>query len=268
MIKLGFIVPIISKEYSSDWTRHIRLLNMTVQSILNQEDSSFCCYVVTKNSSDLQVGKALNLRIIDYPYERLAVTDLTGYGAPQLKNIDHIERNYDIGKKSLYGANQAIQDGCTHIMKVDADDLVSNRLVSFLQKGNHKTNYYIPNGYVMTLGSKFLYQEDSLNDINGSTNIVASRYLPAVDFSSRNINDFNFFTSHSYLKVRVEKLSGSDVIPIPFRVLIYVKHPSGVSQSHNLYDPKTFKGLFKLIMRGKRLTARIRQEFSIPLQPS
>lgn len=261
MIKLGFIIPFISKAYSRDWLLHQRLLSNTLASISNQTDQSYLCYVVT-SEKQLDIEFDNRVKVIEYPYQRLTYDQLVGYSPDGYIDIDHIERNYDIGKKAHYGCQIAIEDGCTHVMKVDADDLISNRLVAHLKKYSILTNYYIPKGYAMHVNSRYLFTEDALDKINGSTNIVAVEYLPSIDFNSRNINDFNWFTSHDYLKHRLRG-NGAEVISIPFRAVIYVKHHAGVSQTAHLFRLGSLKGMIKLLTRGTKITKNLIEEFSI-----
>ncbi|GEM_PF-4994790 len=264
MNKLAFVIPFVSREFSPDWEFHLRLLSDTVASINNQQDKDFKCYIV---SGDELTGVELDHQILQvkYPYNRLPLRELSGYENRKDINVSLIETDYDIGKKVQYASQFAKKDGCTHVMKLDADDLVSNKLVSLIKSKNKSDNFFIQKGYVMGYGKNYVLQENILHGINGSTNIVAVEYLPQCDFESRDVRDFELFTHHHYLKQRLKDEHKASVLAIPFRSVIYVKHDIGLSQTVHLFNPYTVRGLAKLLLRGRRISRSLRKEFAIPI---
>ena len=114
-----------------------------------------------------------------------------------------LERRWDKSKKIFYGCKIAKEEGCTYLMSVDADDLVSNRLVSYIDdriKENDVPGFYIKKGFLLHTGEKRMIKiSEGMQNFNGSTHILKTDYVEIPDFNTGEWMDYNLFTSHGWI---------------------------------------------------------------------
>src|SRR5690349_16645662 len=169
---VGFVIPFKSKKKSKDWELDCRLLNRTIRSVLNQTAKNFKCYVVY---SDLPPDPIHHekLQWIQYPFPFLESHEIEDeekfkirYGLG--KNLPFF---FDQGKKIMYGVSFAKKDGCRFAMSVDSDDLLSNKLVQYVQEDSRPGDcgWFINKGYMYTENSSLLLKiPNDMNYVCGS----------------------------------------------------------------------------------------------------
>ncbi len=263
---LGFVVPFKSKLKSQNWEKDIHLLNHTLHSLNNQVIRDFRIYVVFTDSPALDyIDK--NIFFLKYPYPFLKVTEIDDYENFLCKHYsDKIgEFMFDQGKKILWGCQQAANDGCNFVMSVDADDLVSNKIAGFVSENLHEQyGWFVNRGYIMKEKSSILIKvKNNMNYLNGSTHIININILPKVNFESKRLEDFTFFSSHGYLRDRIKNAFDETIKPLPFYAIIYLIHNSNWSNYKKTLQKQLIKTFFKYLLRGKWLTNSIKKEFGI-----
>lgn len=245
------------------------LLNRTIGCILNQRSKGieFRIYVVY---SDIPENKIESLRVsyIHYPYPFQFYEDIKdGEKYFHLfKEKFFMARFYDKAKKVTYGCKQAKEDGCLYLMNVDADDLISNKILEFVNHNNNNgiiDGWYIPKGYVWENGSRIIIRQKQMQNFNGSTHIIREDIVKIPDFSSSDWLDYNLFASHGWILSRLKQYMGKVLQPISFPAVIYVVHESNDSKIKNSISGKSLKGLAKKILRGQLLTRKLKDEFFI-----
>lgn len=264
---LGIIVPFKPKSQSPNWIRDNELLSNTIRCILNQSSNDFRVYVVY---TDIPINIIQNDKIIylqyPYPFEYYEEIKDADKFFHLFKRKLFMARFYDKGKKVTFASNIAKKDGCNYLMNVDADDLISSRIVKFVKQNNRNgevDGWYIPKGYVWVYGSKIILKQNQMQNFNGSTHIIREDIIKIPDFSSTDWNDYSLFASHGWIRERLKEHSGKILEPIPFRGAVYVAHENNDSKITDTLSLTNWKGLAKKIIRGRLLTRTIREEFHI-----
>lgn len=264
---VGFVIPFKSKDKSKNWVQDCAFLVRTLQSVLNQSDKNFRCYVVY---SDLPLHLIEDDKIewVHFPYPFLASHQIEDeercavrYGLGK-----YLPSFYDQGKKILFGASRAKKGGCHYIMSLDADDLISNRLVSFVheQQSSNECGWYINKGLMYAEGSSFLLKvPKDMNYVCASVNIIRSDLIPDPDFSSTRYQDFQFYSSHAYMVEGLQQLYHVDIKPVPFYAILYVIHQSNFFNHSNQLTKFSLKNIAKRLLRGRHLSAAIKKEFGL-----
>ena len=261
---IGFIVAFRPRQNSKDWNNDSTLLRKTLISICNQTSENFRVYVVHHELPE-EIYTHHNLKYIKFPYEFCKLEQLTEKTEYQLNDPIMTVNGFDQGKKTMYGASEAINDGCKFIMSVDADDLISNKIAEYVTAPSRENSdgWYIDKGYVYVTNKSFLLRKPSkMNTINASTNIIASKHIPQLDFNSTKADLFSFFAAHGYLYQRLRE-QGININPLPFYGVIYVAHSSNWTNIQQSLSKFSLRNLLLRILRYQRKKASIRKEFSI-----
>ncbi len=263
---LGFVVPFKAKSKSQNWENDCFLLAATLRSICNQTSDGYRVFVVY-NDYPADNLKSDKIEYIQFPFPFVNNDELTNI--EKLKNPDSTlvidERMFDQGKRILYGCRQARKYGCDFVMSIDADDLISNRIVAYVQ--NHlteKIGWYVNKGYVLQKRSSFLLKVNkNMNYMNASTHIVHIDLVPDVNFESKSVSEFSFFAAHGYLKERIRISTGATLKPLPFFALIYFIHDSNWAGLGITMKKRWLKTIVKYLIFGKRLSSSVRKEFCV-----
>jgi len=260
---IGFIVPFRPIQNSKDWENDSALLAKTLKSICNQTSPDFKVYVVYHDLPTKQFSHP-SLKYIAFPYPFCTIDMLTDKSAQQTQDVTMSVNAFDQGKKVLYGATIAIHEGCDYIMSVDSDDLISNKIVEFVNKNNdHKDGWFVSKGYIYMAKENLLVRKPSeMNTINGSTNIIAAKDVPKVDFKTNRVDAFSFFAAHGYLYHRLKEI-GIHLQPLPFYAIIYVAHVSNWSRVTESYKVFSLRNFLIKTLRYQPKFAHIRKEFGL-----
>ncbi|TCD07716.1 hypothetical protein EZ449_14380 [Pedobacter frigidisoli] len=246
---IGFIVAFKPRQNSKDWTNDCVLLNRTLRSICNQTSNNFAVYLIYHDLPP-ELYHHPNLKFIKFPYPFCKIENLADVYEKHLNDEKMYVNGYDQGKKILFGANEAINDGCSHIMSVDADDLISNRIVSFVENQKSKSDvWFVSKGYIFLTNQSLLLRKPSkMYAINGSTYIIPREYIPIPNFDSNGIESFGFFSAHNYLFYNLRE-RGISLRPLPFYAIVYVAHTSNWTNIAQTFDHLSLKNIFLKILR-------------------
>ncbi|MEO9070114.1 MAG: hypothetical protein ABI261_03700 [Ginsengibacter sp.] len=264
---IGFIVPIKPKKFSKDWEYENKLLERTLRSITQQTDQCFKVFVVYNKEDKPEIDFEHSLiSWIRYDFPFVEVEKIADYKSFVYKwhKPDYAEKMFDKGRKISYGCSFAKKMNCDYIMAIDSDDLISNRIASFVNEyGNSEPGWYICNGYMYNENSKILVRSRQLHNINGSTFIIRKDLVPDCDFASLNFMDYNFFEAHGYLLLRIKQLFGLELAMLPFYGTVYVLHPNNSSDIFRLFNSSVIKKCTKYFLFGKLMNKGIRKEFNL-----
>jgi hypothetical protein len=264
---LAFVIPLRSKVSSRNWTLEVRLLERTIQSILNQTDPHFNIYLVYTDKPDINIIHP-KLHFIQFPHPFLPFDHIIDIKSPKVKvySPKWVEGEMDKGRKICLGCKIAIEEGHKYIMQVDADDLVSNRICSFVNFNleQNKAGWYVDKGYIYQEGRGYLLKQPAnMNYLNGSTNIIRADLVPIPDFRSHKTEDYFFFITHGYLKNRIKHMYNEEIEPLPFYANIYVVSGNNHSAIVQSVSAISIKNLAKVILRGVVLTSSIKESFRL-----
>ncbi|HVZ96960.1 MAG TPA: hypothetical protein VG847_08805 [Chitinophagaceae bacterium] len=261
---IGFVVPFRSKASSNNWPLHSRLLHRTIQSICNQPDTRFRVIVVY---TDLPENKTEHPNVIylHFPFHFLKANEIGDYEsfATKYYSPKDLENAMDQGRRILFGCKEAKRLGCNYIMSVDADDMVSNKIVGYINKLGESgiPGWYVKKGYVCIENKSIVYrQPDKMNLINGSTYIIHRNIIPDPDFNSDRLTDFNFFSAHGWLRARLSQ-NNIELLPLPFYAILYSLNSESWTYNSYNFENKGIRKILKRLLRGSFFTAGIFEEF-------
>ena len=205
----GFAIALRSKGTTNDWDRIVSLLGATINSVLNQESPDFKVVVGCHEVPESLAG--IDPRIA---FESVASP------VP----IYHDEFVADKQRKREAATLALFQQGCRYIMPLDADDLVSKRLVGFVLQNPVEFGYVANRGYEYSLVRDAFSLCPALSRICGSCAVFHWREedLPTVawergQFAYRDqVN-----TVHPDWIARGKRV-GRPLTPLPFRAVTYV----------------------------------------------
>lgn len=263
---LGFVIPFKSKQKSKNWSKDCAFLERTLGSVINQKDDGFRCYVVCSDLPDTPMHHE-KIEWIVYPFPFLESHEIEDEerSAVQYGLGSFLPAFYDQGKKILYGAKQARTRGCRYIMSLDADDLVSDRLVAHVRSaGGNEAGWFVNKGFMYPEGASYMIKVlKNMNYVCGSVNIVRSDLVPEPDFSSKRYQDFQFYSSHAYVVEFLQLTRNILLQPLPFYGIVYVIHQTNFFINKRQLTSFNVRNLAKQILRGKRLTKKARAEFNL-----
>lgn len=266
---IAFILPLKPKAQSKNWEKDCSLLQRTIGSLLNQRNSNYQIFVVY---TDEPLIKNTDSKItwVKFPYPFVAFDNIPD-ASEILPHFSYdklmLERRWDKSRKIFYGCKQAKEKGCTYFMSVDADDLISNRLVEYVEERLSRDDcpgFYINRGYLLQYGSnRMIRMDDGMQNFNGSTHLLRGDLVPIPDFEKGKWLDYNLFTSHGWVLHRLKESRNVHLEAIPFPAVIYVAHGGNISKVSSRSFVNRIKRWVKLIVRGQQLNKCIRKEFAV-----
>jgi hypothetical protein len=272
MCHFGFIIPLRPKSESSDWNRDMALLNRTLQALLRQTYSGFTIYVVY---TDAPLGMPEDGRInyVPFPFAFKPWEELPNKEdlLLKVKVKEKAARRWDKGRKVSYGSGLAKEAGCDYLMALDSDDLLSRHFLAYISSKASEAScagWYMDKGYLYKDGSRSLvYVPRHMTGLNGSTHVLRSDLVAIPDFDSTEWGDYNLFTDHGWVRFRVKETYGATLEEIPQPMLVYVIHASNMSGVYQKEFGSHWKAIVKRIIRRRRLTKILREEFCIDSLP-
>jgi hypothetical protein len=221
---LAFLIPLKSPKTARSWPHLCELFERTVRSVCAQTSQNFEVIVVCNEIPDTSYRHAnLSYLRVDFPVPK--------------PNWD--AKNLDKDRKTLAGLVALRAAGPSHVMKVDADDCISNRIAEFVGRHPDHNGWYIKDGYEYDDGSENIFvRNNRFNEICGTSNIINYRLfnipdtLPPYD----EIVDFDrFLGGHCFAKPDLEE-RGTPLDPLPFSGAIYIRDP----QKENMSAQRNF----------------------------
>ena len=146
--RIVFLIPIASPRVVKDWQLACAYLKQTLSSIFNSTSGKFCVVVAGHESPDFQLPQDPRLKFLSLDHPLPSQEDGYYHAAVRDKMIK-------LGAAWNYARSTWNPQ---YVMKVDWDDLVSSRLVDWLNTAEDEAGYYIKSGYVWNSGSRYLIQ--------------------------------------------------------------------------------------------------------------
>ena len=238
-----FLVPLKSASISRSWDLTKKLLETTLQSICNQDCNDFRVLVICHEKPNISFS---------HPFLEYIQVD---FSAPSDDGI--IAKRKDKARKLFVGAEFSKQFNPSHLMVVDADDLISNKIASFIKANPHPIGYFLDYGYVYESGSQFLYFLRRHFGHHCGTSIIINFNLFELLFEDA-IYEHRSFTLIKH-RLNLQKL--------PFSGAIYHRcHGDNIFANQELgptfYKDGDFIGYLKHLSRFRLITSEIKKEFN------
>lgn len=264
---IGFIIPLKPRIKSNNWEDDCRVLANTVRSVLNQSNPAFRAYVIYTDPPLYQLTDErisyIPLPFAYDPFEKIPehVALLT-----QFKSEKMVERRWDKARKVTYGSSLAVNDGCSYIMSLDSDDLLSAKLVQYISEHNQGESipgWIIDKGYLYKEGTRYLQRIPcNLHLLNGSTAILHRSLITIPDFDTASYLELNLFTDHGWVYERIRTEQNKVLLFVPFPAVVYMVHGNNASQIGNGFSRFSIRNLLKKLFYGRPVTKAIKDEFS------
>jgi hypothetical protein len=251
---LCFVMALKSKQVSNDWSRVCQLFEASLISAFRQTDPDLRVIVVCHETPTVRGHYDHRLEFI---------------------NVDSpvpAERDTSWGMKDKWSKLQVGLIRCGEIkpqfvMIMDADDLVSNRLVALTRAHPHCNGWTINLGYYYRFGSKWILRNPEFNC--GTNAIVSSRLIEFPTDTSRAARDRRTVLrwGHTVIARKLAE-AGTPLQPIPFPGAVYV-HSHGENDSHfgQRLFPQIPRPILRRLSQQRFCSARIRREFAIDALP-
>ncbi len=263
---LLFLVPLKSSKMSNSWENTCQLLERTLKSLCAQTSPDFKVLVVCHEQPDLEFQHpAIEFLSVDFP-------------APKPINYEEEhpmrEARRDKHRKILNGLLHSQQHQPSHVMLMDADDLVSNSLATFISQHKTEPGWYISKGFEYLEGSGQLFPiTERFYGKCGSSHIVRFDILEKIAQTTSLEDVHPRFLHHQDVQKFVEQ-QGFSLSPLPFPGAVYITNhgdnmwaSQGVLLKRYGQTPKAFisfyvRKLLKTII-SKKQDAALTQEYGL-----
>lgn len=224
---LTFLIPVRHQETAKNWSEIKSYLANTIQSMAAQKHSDWQAVIVANHGADLPATP---------PKVDVCYVDIPPAILPDMRDRPKYNQavREDKGARLLAGLVQSQPSG--HVMVVDFDDLVSNRLAEFVAENSDSTGWYFDSGYLYSGGRDLFFYETGFWKLCGTSHIVRSDLLqvPAKVEDADERLKINWLGSHKSLKKDMA-LQGTPLVKLPFPGAVYrTGHLDSTSRSRSV----------------------------------
>lgn len=223
---LVFVIPLKSLRASNSWALVCRLFERCIKSVCNQTSPNFKVIVVCHEKPN-----------IDFSHPQITYVEVN-YPIPENPNIQTKRR--DRVRKVLIGVVYAQEYQPSHLMKVDADDCVSQHLAEFVDQHPDNSGWLMNQGYEYQEGSKFIYLRNKKFYLHcGTSNIIKYGLLdfPENPESLKYDTLFQYHVPHSKIvKMMVKKEITLNTLPFPGAVYVIKNGENTYLRNQKLSD--------------------------------
>jgi hypothetical protein len=258
-MRFFFCIPLLPKSNAGDWGRVCKVFNQTLRSLHNQTNRSFQVLLAAQDMPE--VSPDLDLDIIHL--------------APSwtVENAANAKLRDKRWKRTLL--LRAVRErGGGYVMMLDADDLVSNRLVDHVLKDGDPNGYLVETGYAYDWKANLIAPipgvwRTAFDNVCGSCSVInfALDDLPPPRAKDRGAVDYlaNHLKGHSQWK-HVMREAGRPLKPLPFPAAVYVlNHDNNLHYSIAPGRQDTLPHRIKA--RQIPLSPALMKEFALPRPP-
>jgi hypothetical protein len=162
---IAFLIPIPSPERAKDWHLACAYFKQTLSSIFNSAHGNYCVVVAGHEAPDFQLPTDARFKFLRLGHP-LPSQENGHYLAAVRDKLINLEAAWKYAKSTW---------NPQYVMKLDWDDLVSSRLVQWLESALGEAGYLIKHGWVWRSGSRYVIQGTEYFDrVCGSCLIVRS----------------------------------------------------------------------------------------------
>ncbi|MBX9777541.1 MAG: galactosyl transferase [Xanthobacteraceae bacterium] len=260
---LSFVIPVRHPNNSLNHTVACRNLTATLASVAAQTDGRWNGVIVANRGTDLPpLPRGMKVVHVDLAPSTMNQWD---YSNPHVSLVEFLT---DKGRRVLAGLVALRPPG--HVMVLDDDDLVSNRLVAFVARSPRANGWYFEDGWLWSEGDPFMYWRDEFYRYCGSSHIVRADLfqIPPTIAEARS-EYIQLLGSHQRIRPAMEARGGR-LEALPFHGAIYkIGHAAAHSRSERTLKrmfPKSVlrrhpRETFRRLLRLRLVTTSVRREF-------
>jgi hypothetical protein len=205
----SFGIPLKSQSVATDWSLVVRLLENTLRSIFNQTVQDFrvvvACHEVPQTS--FNGDPRLEFVTIDFP-----------------RPLYLAERVIDKHRKRETALSRLRCSDDAYYMLLDSDDLVSSRLVEFVERDKARHGYLVKSGYEWDFSANVVRLAPAFHRLSGSCAVLRLRPddIPESPLQPENSIVRELMNRHHPTWAGWLASIGRPLVPLPLRGVTYV----------------------------------------------
>jgi hypothetical protein len=244
------IIPFIADGVAKDWPKAVRTLERTLGSILANPEKDVRAMVVCQDRPPL---KTTDPRYIFLESKN-----------PKPDKEDIFAKHRDKGAKTVEAFDAARDLAPEYVMLVDADDLVSNTLVSYVYQRPNFEAFCMKSGFEWREGSSHFILRRSFNQVSGTAFVwrFNERLFPS--WIGRNYSKRICDQGHNLVEAAMDA-EGLHVDKMYVPKVVYVTgHVNHMYQAyHQMTLKRRAKNLVLSVWRNRKLTPELKREFGL-----
>ena len=202
---LVFVIPLRNPSTARDWQRCQQLCRQTVASALAQANSNVRVILACREfEPEIEDPRLIVIRK-PFPDPRQ----------------DWVDQHRDKYEKICAALVEARKHSPCYVVKLDADDLVSRKLATYIEVTKNPNGYYVPKGYLWRDGRPTLLQINQFHAKCGSSNIVYAGPDELPCSMTEDSSNFPLLKFGHHMTVEKYAAMGRPLEPVPFRAVIY-----------------------------------------------
>jgi len=227
--KFCFIVPLRNKATANVWDQTVRLCIETLASVSRQALVPSEVILVCSEFPDVVLPSNVTIIRSDFPNPKPNWQD------------QHVDK-YNKIRRGLVELKKRNHE--YYVMKFDADDLASDRLVPWVLDDDNKTGYVVTQGYRQR-GRLFELVKQDFHNQCGSSNILFASPDQLPDSMSDN-RKFDLLSIGHDIAVETFERRGTPLAPIPFPGVVYrLGHGENITAHYTPTDDPQAKPSWK-----------------------
>jgi hypothetical protein len=242
-----FCVPLIGMLAAKNWDHVTKLFDQTLLSVLTQKGN----LKVLVAGNDIPASRFIDDSRLEFLNVRRDV--------PRTWR----EKIHDKTIKLRRLVEEVCERGGGYVVTMDADDLLSNRLVRHIALTDNKTGYIFQSGYLFNVAGK---QFRMVHDFSNHCGTCAVFYLGENDLTPGSgvcaIIENGKHTEYA----KQAELLGRKLEAVPFPAAIYLRHHGGNVSLERKSGPRfrNTRNLIRRLVGRSYISDGIRSEFSVP----
>ena len=252
---LTFVIPVRHHGTVADWSSLRPLMAGTFRSIAAQAGGPWRLVVVANRGAALP-DLPRNAELVEEDFEQYVLPSRHAepdrfFTLPRL----------DKGRRVLAGLLHARPTG--HVMVVDYDDLVSNRLAAFVASARSAPGWSLGSGYFYAGGEDAILVGGQFHRHCGTCHIVRADLLeiPCEFDAADDTKVLRWLGEHVFIRADLRE-RGTTLDLLPFPGAVYrIGHPNSMSRSPGLdgYMRREFKRLGETAEARRAIVRRMRK---------
>jgi hypothetical protein len=242
-----FGIPLRSRQTARDWDQVSHLFEATLNSVLAQSDPDFSV-IVACHERPTAIG---------FTDPRVVTIEL-----PPRPIVGSAEQMKDKGLKHMCIGAALRRMGGGFLMFVDADDLVSNRIVAYVRRHPDPHGYIVDAGYEYDCATGLVRMAPRFDRLCGSCAVFnyALTDLPETPHSTAPCR-FTSFSNHSHWR-DIANTQGRPLAPLPFRAVVFVRN-NGENHSIATGNIGWRRRLLRTVLPSRRPSLGFCREFGL-----
>ena len=241
-----FVVPFKGRACCSNWSIATELCNRAICSMLVTPAAVKVVLVCSEPPDRLPVDPRLIVKSVTRPVPRT-----------------HDEMLDDKYFKIKVGLMLAREFAPAWLMRADADDLISQRLVPFVEQQRPYEAWYSETGWIHHYGSRWVIKQRNFHQVCGTSCVtyVSASELP--DSMEEPLENCYLLSQGHNIIVDYLRKSGAPTHAVPFPTTIYVTDSGENHSGAWLRELRAKRLILRHAVNSRPLTPSIRKEFGL-----